>query len=110
MVASTPQTNIKSQTLQAILVFNTTIFRPKYIHSTIMATNPAIAGTILRNFSIVFCTAVGGVFAVEGILKIATRKQMGIRGQLGAYNATVQPSQDRLYALPFPYHIISMCE
>ncbi|KAH8646998.1 hypothetical protein BGZ60DRAFT_424189 [Tricladium varicosporioides] len=60
--------------------------------------NPAIAGSILNKFAIVFGTAVGGVFAVDGILRIANRKQMEETrgGPLGAYNKNVQPQQDRL--------------
>ena len=64
-----------------------------------MNTNPAVAGKILRNFSIALVTAVSAVFAANQIISIASRKQMaeGARGKLGLYNATVHPEQDRLY-------------
>ncbi|KAF4625686.1 hypothetical protein G7Y89_g12476 [Cudoniella acicularis] len=62
-----------------------------------MNTNPAVAGPILRNFSIVFVTAVSAVFAIDGIFQIANRNKMGgIRSQLGLYNAEPKPEQDRL--------------
>lgn len=64
-----------------------------------MNTNPAVAGKILRNFSIAFVTAVSAVFAADQIVSIASRKQMaeGVRSKLGLYNASVHPEQDRLY-------------
>ncbi len=65
-----------------------------------MATSPAVAGKILRNFSIVGVSLVGGVFAAYEVFGFASRRQMGeFRGQLplGDYNAAVRPEQDRLY-------------
>jgi hypothetical protein len=61
-------------------------------------TSPAIAGSILRNFSIAAVSIVGGVFGVYRIVGIASRKQMaeGERAQLKLYNARVHPEQDRL--------------
>jgi len=61
-------------------------------------TNPAIAGSILRNFSIAAVSIAGGVFGVYRIVSIASTKQMagGERGQLRLYNARVHPEQDRL--------------
>ena len=54
-----------------------------------MSTNPAIAGKILRNFSIV-------AVAVDRVISIGSRKQMaeGVRGQLQLHNANVRPQQD----------------
>jgi hypothetical protein len=60
-----------------------------------MNTNPAVAGSILRLFTIVAVTAVGGVFAADKFISIASRKQMESRG--GFYNDAVHPEQDRLY-------------
>jgi len=66
-------------------------------------TNLAIAGSILRNFSIAFVSIVGAVFGVREIVSIAARRQMaeGERGHLGLYNARVHPEQDRLYGALF---------
>jgi hypothetical protein len=64
-----------------------------------MNTNPAVAGPILRLFTIVVVAAVGGVFAADKIVSIASRKQMESRG--GFYNDAVHPEQDRLYVPPF---------
>ncbi|TVY27237.1 hypothetical protein LHYA1_G004226 [Lachnellula hyalina] len=61
-----------------------------------MSTNPAIAGTILRNFSIITAVALTGVYASDRIISIASRKQMGIRGEQSIYNASVHPEQDPL--------------
>jgi hypothetical protein len=66
-------------------------------------TNPAVAGSILRSFSIAAVTAVGAVYAVDRIISIASRKQMEerSRGQAGGYNQNVHPEQDPLYVLFF---------
>jgi hypothetical protein len=66
-----------------------------------MNTNPAVAGPILRLFTIVAVAAVSGVFAADKIITIASRKQMESRG--GLYNDAVHPEQDRLY-VPL-YHL-----
>ncbi|TVY86230.1 hypothetical protein LAWI1_G008418 [Lachnellula willkommii] len=58
--------------------------------------NPAIAGTILRNFGIITAAALGGVYASDRIISIASRKQMRLRGEQGVYNANVHPEQDPL--------------
>lgn len=62
------------------------------------ATNPAIAGSILRSFSIIAATAVGAVYATDRIISIASRKQMEerSRGLVGDYNDSVQMEQDPL--------------
>jgi len=66
--------------------------------------NPAIAGTILRNFSIAAVVGVSGVFAVDQIITIASRNQRAVAGRedLGTYNAIVHPEQDRLYEPTHP--------
>ncbi|TVY46484.1 hypothetical protein LOCC1_G003466 [Lachnellula occidentalis] len=69
-----------------------------------MSSNPAIAGRILRNFSIVAVVALTGVYASDRIISIASRKQMGLRGERGVYNASVHPEQDPLYVLNPPYN------
>jgi hypothetical protein len=63
-----------------------------------MNTNPAVAGPILRLFAICTVAAVGGVFAADKIISIASRKQMESRG--GFYNDAIHPEQDRLYEPP----------
>lgn len=74
-----------------------------------MNTNPAIAGPILRLFTIAAVAAVGGVFAADKIISIASRKQMESRG--GFYNDAVHPEQDRLYVPLFmPPNIIIIYE
>jgi len=60
-------------------------------------TNPAVAGSILRNFSIAAATAVGAVYAADRIVSIASRKQMAERMREGEYNENVHPEQDPLY-------------
>jgi hypothetical protein len=62
-----------------------------------MNTNPAVAGFILKTFAIITVTALGAVCASDKIIGIASRKQMGVRGQKGLYNARVHPEQDPLY-------------
>ncbi len=64
-----------------------------------MTTTPAIAGKILRNFSIAAVSIVGGVLAAYEVFGLASRRQMGIyrgTGELGVYNSAVRPDQDRL--------------
>ena len=57
-------------------------------------TNPAIAGKILRNFSIAFVASTGSVLAVYGVFGIATRKQKPENKV--TYNKKIHPEQDRL--------------
>lgn len=66
-------------------------------------TNPAIAGKILRNFSIAFVVSTGSVFAAYEVFGIATRKQK-MENKV-TYNNRIHPEQDRLYVLPFTISI-----
>ena len=66
-----------------------------------MNTNPAVAGSILRLFTIAAVVGVSGVFAADQVISIATRRRMqeAGRAELKAYNTEPRPNQDRLYGI-----------
>jgi hypothetical protein len=64
-----------------------------------MAAPPAVAGHILRNFSIAFVGILGAVGAITEVYNIASRKDRELTkgwGEKRQYNAAPQPQQDRL--------------
>jgi hypothetical protein len=74
-----------------------------------MNTNPQVAGSILRLFTIAAVVGVSGVFAADQVISIASRKRMAEAGraELRAYNAEARPEQDRLYDRPISYFLMS---
>lgn len=91
-----------NQSIQSLVTNLFNLIQPLKYTSFNMSTNPAIAGTILRNFGIITAAALTGVYASDRIISIASRKEMSLRGEQGVYNASVHPEQDPLYVFIFP--------